>query len=107
MEPETAFERIAQLIGCKWSVRILVSLSSGVTRPSQILKQEDGLSARVMHRCLNRMEKDGLLQKTVLPEVPPHTEYELTDQGHEFVKLLTTVRDMATQWKGTQRPVKL
>jgi DNA-binding HxlR family transcriptional regulator len=107
METETAFERIAQLIGCKWSVRILVSLSTGVTRPSQILKQEDGLSARVMHRCLNRMEKDGLLQKTVLAEVPPHTEYTLTDQGREFVNLLSTVRDMAKQWKGTQRPVKM
>jgi DNA-binding HxlR family transcriptional regulator len=107
LRQEQAFERIAQLIGCKWSVRILSSLEDGPRRPSQLLKREDGLAARVLHRCLNRMERDGLLEKTVLPEVPPHTEYALTSAGRDFMRLLATVREMAERWKGTQPPVRL
>lgn len=106
MDAETAFERIAQLIGCKWSVRILTSLKQGPLRPSQLLKQERGLSPKVLHRCLNRMERDGLLNKTTLPEVPPHTEYALTNSGCEFVKLLDSARELAQNWKGAQPPVR-
>lgn len=107
MDSELAFERIVQLIGCKWSVKILTSLRAGPQRPTQLLRQEEGLSAKVLHRCLNRMEKDGLLGKTVLPAVPPHTEYALTDVGRKFLGLLDSVRELAQAWHGTQRPVRL
>lgn len=107
VDSELAFERIAQLIGCKWSARILTSLRTGPQRPTQLLRQEEGLSAKVLHRCLNRMEKDGLLEKTVLPAVPPHTEYALTDMGQEFLGLLDSARELAKAWKGSQRPVRL
>jgi DNA-binding HxlR family transcriptional regulator len=53
------------------------------------------------------MEKDGLLEKTVLPAVPPHTEYALTDMGQEFLGLLDSARELAKAWKGSQRPVRL
>lgn len=107
MEFDIAYERVAQLLGCKWSVRILTFVATGPKRPSEILKSEDGLAAKVMHRCLGRMEKDGLLEKTVLAEVPPHTQYHLTDQGRKFIELLDFAKEIARGWKGTQRPVRL
>lgn len=108
MELEIAFDRIVQLLGCKWSVRILTLLdASGPIRPSQVLRDVDGLPARVMHRCLARMERDGLLVKTVFATVPPHTEYDLTDAGRQFVELLDSAKGLARTWQGTQPPVRL
>lgn len=107
MEREVAFERIVQLMGCKWSVRILGCLRQGPARPSQLVRDVEGLPARVMHRCLARMEKDGLLEKTVYATVPPHTEYALTADGRDFVELLDAAKDMAKRWNGTQPPVRL
>jgi DNA-binding HxlR family transcriptional regulator len=107
VDSETAFERIAQLFGCKWSIAILSALREGASRPAELLRKEEGLSAKVLHRCLNRMERDGLLHKEVLPEVPPHTEYALTDMGYQFLALMDSVRDFAKTWKGTQPPVRV
>lgn len=105
MDRELAFERIVQLLGCKWSLSILAALKTDTCRPSALLRMVEGLPPRVMHRCLGRMERDGLVTKTVFPSVPPHTEYKLSPDGMEFLELLDTVKDLAVRWKGTQLPV--
>lgn len=107
VEQDIAFERIVQLLGCKWSVRILSELVEGPRRPSEILRSQDGLAPRVLHRCLGRMSKDGLVHKHVFATVPPHTEYTLTPDGMEFVNLLKSAQRLAETWKGTQGPVRL
>ena len=107
MEADIAFARIVQLLGCKWSVQILSFLAEETVRPSELLRQVEGLPARVMHRCLARMTRDGLVSKTVFASVPPHTEYSLTADGREFVGLLDTAKHMAGRWTGTQPPVRL
>lgn len=102
-----AYDRIVQLIGCKWSVRILLHLHARTDRPCELVKSIDGISSRVLHRCLTRMERDGLVNRRVLDSVPPHTEYSLTDQGREFVGILHSVELLARHWEGTQPPVRI
>lgn len=104
---ETAFERITQILGCKWSLHIFDCLEQGISRPSAIERGVEGLSARVLHRCLNRLEKDGLLAKTVYQEIPPHVEYGLTEAGRRFGTILREARNLAADWTGDQPPVDL
>jgi DNA-binding HxlR family transcriptional regulator len=108
MDASLAYERIVQLLGCKWSVRIVLELDArGPSRPSELLRSVEGLAPRVLHRCLARMEADGLLQKQVFACVPPRSEYSLTEEGREFVALLRNINDLAERWEGTQRPVRV
>lgn len=102
---EEALERIAQILGCKWSLKILCALNAGERRPSQLLRNCDEMAPRVMHRCLNRLERDGLLEKETFAEVPPRVEYTLTDQGKRFVMLLESARAMSSDWTGIQRRI--
>jgi DNA-binding HxlR family transcriptional regulator len=105
LSSDEALDRIAQILGCKWSLRILSALSEGERRPSQLLRTCEEMAPRVMHRCLNRLERDGLLRKETFAEVPPHVEYELTDQGHQFLAVLTAAREMSDSWTGVQKKV--
>ena len=106
LSSDEALERIAQILGCKWSLKILTCLDGGEKRPSQVLRQHDEMAPKVMHRCLQRLERDGLLTKQTYAEVPPRVEYELTKQGREFVKLLDSAKSISTNWTGTQRRIE-
>lgn len=105
LSPDQAFDRIAQIMGCKWSVLILDELSEGAQRPSELLKKCPDVAPRVLHRCLNRLERDGLIQKETFNEIPPKVEYSLTEQGQSFYSLLKGARDLAKQWEGRQPKV--
>jgi DNA-binding HxlR family transcriptional regulator len=107
LSTDEALERIAQILGCKWSVKILYALNEGERRPSELLREWEAIAPRVLHRCLNRLELDGLLSKQTFAEVPLRTEYELTEQGREFVALLNSAQGLATQWTGSQRVIEL
>ncbi len=93
-----AYNRITEILGCKWSLAIFDSLGRGVNRPGRIEKEYDGLTTKALHRCLNRLEQDGIIQKTVFPEVPPHVEYGLTENGLKLVSVLSAVRDLSGDW---------
>jgi len=107
LSADEALERIAQILGCKWSVKILRVLGDGERRPSELLREWDEMAPKVLHRCLNRLECDGLIAKETFAEVPLRTEYTLTAQGREFVNLLESARSMSNQWSGTLRKVAL
>jgi DNA-binding HxlR family transcriptional regulator len=93
-----AYNRITEILGCKWSLAIFDALGRGINRPGRIEKEYEGLTTKALHRCLNRLEQDGVLQKTVFAEVPPHVEYALTENGRKLVSVLSAVRDLSGQW---------
>lgn len=105
LSKQEAYERIAQIMGCKWSVRILDALANGSARPSELLRECGGLAERVLHRCLNRLQRDGLISKRCYAEIPPHTEYELTAMGKEVLRLLESAWSLADRWEGSQRAI--
>lgn len=107
LSPEVAYRRITQILGCKWSLHILGSIARGSTRPSQMTKSNEGLAPRVLHRCLNRLEADGLLERTTFAEIPPRVEYGLTRQGGELLELVRGMHRLAESWTGTQGPIPI
>lgn len=92
------YERITQILGCRWSLAMFDILNEGAARPSEIGRRVDGLAPRVMHRCLKRLEEDGLLAKQIYAEVPPRVEYRLTPKGQELVAILGSLRGLTEHW---------
>ncbi len=86
-------------IGDKWSVLVVVQLSNGVHRFRGLQRAIDGISQRMLTLTLRRLERDGLVRRTVYPTVPPQVTYELTDRGVSLVDLVSQL----AQWSVDNR----
>jgi DNA-binding HxlR family transcriptional regulator len=84
-------------VGDKWSVYVINVLgTAGMLRFNELRSQVDGISQRMLTVTLRGMERDGLVKRTVYPEVPPRVEYQLTRLGGTLRQL---VRGLV-QWSG-------
>ena len=82
--PACPVETTLTLIGDKWKVLILRDLLPGKKRFSELKRSVGGVSQKVLTAQLRDMEQNGLLTRTVYPEVPPRVEYALTPLGHSL-----------------------
>ena len=73
--------RTARLIEGKWTTRIVRDLLTGKKRYSELQRSLTGISPKVLAERLRFLEDEGLIDKTIYPVVPPHTEYRLTKRG--------------------------
>jgi DNA-binding HxlR family transcriptional regulator len=90
----SAAEMLEYVIGCKWSIRILLLIQQNINRPGAITKSIAGLTTKVLNDCLAKMVSFGILAKTAYPEVPPRVEYQFTDFGRKFILILDAVAQL-------------
>lgn len=101
-----AYERLEQVIGCKWSVSVLEAVRSGVNRPGALEKHIAGISTKVLSERLRRLTEYGLLSKKSYAEIPPRTEYALTTDGATLVDVIARIHelDAAIAARSAERP---
>lgn len=80
--PECPVATSVALIGSKWKLLIIRNLLQRPWRFNELRKDLDGISQKVLTDSLRSMEEDGLITRTVYPEVPPRVEYALSDLGN-------------------------
>lgn len=85
----------------KWSIGILVAAASGPIRFTELERAVAGISRRMLTLNLRRLERDGLLVRTVYPTVPPKVEYSLTDMARELHGSLATLVAWADRHRST------
>lgn len=90
------------LIGNKWKIFIIQQLMDKPFRFSELRRAIPGISEKVLTDNLRALEKDGLITRTVFPEIPPHTEYALSDLGETMRPI---IESMATWGTGYQNLV--
>ncbi|MFE1664500.1 winged helix-turn-helix transcriptional regulator [Microbacterium sp. P02] len=73
--------RLLDRIGDRWTVLIIGTLSDGPRRFSEIRREVDGISQKMLTQTLRGLERDGLVSRAVFAEVPPRVEYTLTEAG--------------------------
>ena len=77
-------ERINEVltrVGDRWSVLVIISLSEYGTLRFNELKRNLGISQRMLSLTLKKLERDGLVDRTYYPTIPPKVEYKLTSMG--------------------------
>jgi DNA-binding HxlR family transcriptional regulator len=84
----------------KWSIGIIVAAANGPIRFTELERAIDGISRRMLTLNLRKLERDGLLVRTVYPTVPPKVEYTLTDMARELYASLTGLLDWAERHRG-------
>lgn len=83
---------LEDVIGCKWSVSVLMAAAAGVTRPGAMERHIPEISTKVLNERLRKLSAYGLLEQERFPEVPPRTEYRLTPFGERVVALVGQLR---------------
>ena len=83
-----------QLIGSKWKLLIMRNLLARPWRFNELRKDLEGISQKVLTDSLRSMEKDGIITRTVYPEVPPRVEYALSELGES----MRPIMDAMEQW---------
>jgi DNA-binding HxlR family transcriptional regulator len=86
-EVRTILDRIAD----KWSLLVICVLADGTHRFSELRREIDGISQRMLTLTLRGLEREGLISRTVFPVVPPRVDYELTELGST---LLDTIQEL-------------
>lgn len=99
--PECPVATTVTLIGSKWKLLIIRNLLSRPWRFNELKKDLDGISQKVLTDSLRSMEEDGLILRTVYPEVPPRVEYSLSSLGESLKPILDSMADWGNAYKDT------
>lgn len=97
--PECPVATTVQLIGSKWKLLILRNLMDRPWRFSELKKSLEGVSQKVLTDSLRSLENDGIITRTVYPEVPPRVEYALSDIGESMRPILTSMKEWGENYK--------
>ena len=73
-------------IGDKWTVLVVQTLGSGSKRFNELRREIPSVSQRMLTLTLRNLERDGLVNRTVTPTIPPRVDYELTELGYSLQK---------------------
>ena len=88
-----------QLIGSKWKLLIMRNLLKRPWRFNELKKDLEGISQKILTSSLRSMEEDGIIVRTVYPEVPLRVEYSLSEMGESMRPILDAMEKWGTEYK--------
>lgn len=94
-----AVREVLNRVGDKWSVQIVALLGDGAMRFSELRRSIEGISQRMLTLTLRGLERDGLVTRTVFPEIPPRVDYELTKLGKTLLEPIQGLAEWAEEYR--------
>jgi DNA-binding HxlR family transcriptional regulator len=95
LDPNCPTRTVLDRVGDKWTVLVVLLLSDGAMRFSQLRGHLGRVAPKVLTESLRRMERDGLVNREIFAEVPPRVEYSLTDLGRSLIEPISIISDWA------------
>ncbi|NGP19234.1 winged helix-turn-helix transcriptional regulator [Devosia aurantiaca] len=94
----SAMSDVLNRIGDKWSVMVVGMLGrNGTLRFNELKRMINGVSQRMLTLTLRNLERDGLVTRTIYPEVPPRVEYSLTELGKTLQGPISALWDWSAE----------
>lgn len=90
-----AIRGILDRVGDKWTLLVVATLDGERMRFTELQRRIPGISQRMLTRTVRHLERDGLVARTVFPEVPPRVEYELTATGRTLIEPAVALAEWA------------
>lgn len=95
--PDCGIRDVLDRVGDKWSVLVIVELANGTHRFRELQRAIDGISQRMLTLTVRRLERDGLVRRTVYPTVPAQVDYRLTETGASLTHLVKALADWSLE----------
>jgi len=92
------------LLSGKWKCLMLWHLNDGTKRYNELERVVPGVSQKMLTQQLKELEKDGLISRSVYPEIPPRVEYSLTELGESAFPILELMHSWAVEQLGLSDP---
>lgn len=86
-------ERAVTVLDGKWTLLILRELLGGTRRFGQLRATLKGVSPKTLTERLRALEQQGVVQRTIHPEIPPRVDYALTEKGQRALPVILALRD--------------
>lgn len=102
--PDCPVATTVQVIGSKWKLLIMRNLLVRPWRFNELQKNLEGISQKVLTDSLRSMEADGIVTRTVYPEVPPRVEYALSPLGETMRPILDAMQAWGKAFKAGELP---
>ena len=93
-------EAALDVIGGKWKPVILWALGDNVLRFSELQKGLPVVNSKMLTKQLRELEEDGIITRTIYPEVPPRVEYAITDFGRTLIPILQALCKWGAEYLG-------
>lgn len=97
--PECPVATTVSVIGSKWKLLIIRNLLVRPWRFNELRSSLEGISQKVLTDSLRSMEADGIITRTVYPEVPPRVEYSLSELGQSLRPILAAMKLWGEEYK--------
>ncbi|MFF5083640.1 winged helix-turn-helix transcriptional regulator [Actinoplanes sp. NPDC000266] len=95
--PDCGIRDVLDRVGDKWSVLVIVELANGPRRFRELQRAIDGISQRMLTLTVRRLERDGLVLRTVYATVPAQVDYRLTESGASLTHLVKALTDWSLE----------
>ena len=92
------YEHAIQLLGKRWTGLLLDALMEGPQRFCELTATVEGLSDRVLSDRLRELEVEGVVERTVYPQIPVRVEYKLTEKGLALKPVVEAIHEWANKW---------
>lgn len=97
--PACPVQSAVMLIGNKWKLLIIRNLLERTYRFNELKNSIDGISQKVLTENLRALESDGIVERKIYPEVPPHVEYSLTEIGLSLKPVFKQLTNWSNNYK--------
>lgn len=98
--PACPVSEVLDRVAGKWAIGILVATADGPVRFTELERTIEGISRRMLTLNLRKLEREGLLVRTVHPTVPPRVEYQCTEMALELYETLLALVGWAKRHSG-------
>ncbi|UQU64219.1 helix-turn-helix transcriptional regulator [Couchioplanes caeruleus] len=84
----------------KWALLIIESLGDRTLRFTEVRREIEGISHKMLTQNLRMLERYGLVERTVHPTIPPRVEYALTEPGRALRETVSGMCDWTHRYLG-------
>ena len=104
LSDRSAYRRLEDVVGCKWSAAVLAAIAREVRRPGQLQRFIPGISTKVLNERLRKLVDYRLITRTEIPGNVPRTEYALTPTGEKLSVIIESIRDLDEEHDSEVKP---
>jgi DNA-binding HxlR family transcriptional regulator len=106
LEERSAYQRLEDVVGCKWSAAVVGALQRGVHRPGKLERYIPGISTKVLAERLRKLLDYGLITREECPGAVLHVEYRLTPTGRKLADIIEQLHALQAEHMPTAAPLK-
>lgn len=93
------------IIGGKWKILIMYVISNGINRFGKMSIMLRGISKQMLTSQLRELERDGIIERKIYPEIPPRVEYFLTPLGKSLLPVISVMKDWGVEYIKKQEEI--